>query len=157
MEWNQVSMVSDQQVGPCPTRPMPSYATGSSSGWLSYANGIGAAQMISKEAEPQVGSAIVLHPGTQQFGFCFCCSRFTHLGINSLNFPSNPLLMLRLSALQTHDSRGMAEYCRRNCCNSRFHCPGWLCTPFRRSWHRAQRVWLPWQAETACLLSFEDI
>jgi len=27
MELNQVSMVSDQQVGPCPTRPMPSYAT----------------------------------------------------------------------------------------------------------------------------------
>jgi len=24
---NQVSMVSDQQVRPCPTRPMPSYAT----------------------------------------------------------------------------------------------------------------------------------
>ena len=28
VEWNQVSMVSDQQVGPCPTRSMPSYATG---------------------------------------------------------------------------------------------------------------------------------
>jgi len=28
MEWNQVSMVSDQQVGPFPTRPMPSYTTG---------------------------------------------------------------------------------------------------------------------------------
>jgi len=28
MEWIQVSMVSDQQVGPCsPTRPMPSYTT----------------------------------------------------------------------------------------------------------------------------------
>jgi len=29
VEWNQVSMVSDQQVGPCPTctRPMSSYTT----------------------------------------------------------------------------------------------------------------------------------
>jgi len=28
VKWNQESMVSDQQVRPCPTRPMPSYATG---------------------------------------------------------------------------------------------------------------------------------
>ena len=28
VEGNQVSIVSDQQVGTCPTRPMPSYATG---------------------------------------------------------------------------------------------------------------------------------
>jgi len=83
-------MVCDQQVGPCPTRPMRSYATGGSSGWLSNANGIGCStQLISKEADPQVCLAIVLNPaGTQQCG--------------SLNFPSNPFLMLRLLALQTH-------------------------------------------------------
>ena len=88
-------------------------------------------------------SEVLPPPGTQQHCFLF----YVLFNPNSpLYLPCNPRWMLRLQALQTHELPGISLYFRRNCCNSLFHCPGWLCVPLRGYLHRVQRPGTPSQS-----------
>ena len=77
---------------------------------------------------------------------------------SSLGFPAkpNPFFMLTWSALHTHELKGILLYCRRNCCKSLSHCSGWVCLPFKCSWHRA-RLCVPLQVLLWTITSLIDI